>query len=129
MANVQIVIMIKGLKNSRDLKTKVNKLVEKGINLQLYLKKKHGHFKNQNNFLNLKLSTVWFEGALLVTVVFIKLKEVLGSKLKTFMAPATSSEKEEAKVTDQFLSCTGEDPGRDIYSLILVPAAEGYLAV
>ena len=39
MANVQIVIMIKGLKNSRDLKTKVNKLVEKGINLQLYLKK------------------------------------------------------------------------------------------
>ena len=56
--------MIKGLKNSRDLKTKVNKLVEKGINLQLYLKKKHGSFKNQNNFLNLKLSTVWFEGAL-----------------------------------------------------------------
>ena len=49
--------MIKGLKNSRDLKTKVNKLVEKGINLQLYLKK-HGNFKNQNNFLNLKLSTV-----------------------------------------------------------------------
>lgn len=80
MANVQIVIMIKGLKNSRDLKTKVNKLVEKGINLQFYLKKKHGNFKNQNNFLNLKLSTVWFEGALLVTVVFIKLKEVMGSK-------------------------------------------------
>lgn len=121
--------MIKGLKNSRDLKTKVNKLVEKGINLQLYLKKKHGNFKNQNNFLNLKLSTLWFEGALLVTVVFIKLKEVMGSKLKAFMAPATPSEKEEAKVTDQFLSCTGEDPGRGIYSLIFVPAAEGYLAV
>ena len=50
MAYVQIVIMIKGLKNSRDLKTKVNKLVEKGINLQLYFKKKHGNFKNQNNF-------------------------------------------------------------------------------
>lgn len=129
MAYVQIVIMIKGLKNSRDLKTKVNKLVEKGINLQLYLKKKHGNFKNQNNFLNLKLSTVWFEGALLVIVVFIKLKEVMGSKLKAFMAPATPSEKEEAKVTDQCLSCTGEDPGRGIYSLIFVPAAEGYLAV
>ena len=129
MAYVQIVIMIKGLKNSRDLKTKVNKLVEKGINLQLYFKKKHGNFKNQNNFLNLKLSTVWFEGALLVTVVFIKLKEVMGSKLKAFMAPATPSEKEEAKVTDQFLSCTGEDPGRGIYSLIFVPAAEGYLVV
>ena len=41
----------------------------------------------------------------------------MGSKLKAFMAPATPSEKEEAKVTDQFLSCTGEDPGRDIYSL------------
>lgn len=41
MAYVQIVIMIKGLKNARDLKTKVNKLVEKGINLQLYLKKKN----------------------------------------------------------------------------------------
>ena len=60
----------------------------------------------------------------------------MGSKLKTFMAPATPSEKEEAdqkvtekKVTDQFLSCTGEDPGRGIYSLIFVPAAEGYLAV
>lgn len=112
MAYVQIVIMIKGLKNSRDLKTKVIKLVEKGINLQLYLKKKHGNFKNQNNFLNLKLSTVWFEGALLVTVVFIKLKEVMGSKLKAFMAPATPSEKEEAKVTDQFLSCTGSYGGR-----------------
>ena len=44
MAYVQIVIMIlKDLENSRDLiknsemlKTKVNKLVEKGINLQLY---------------------------------------------------------------------------------------------
>ena len=49
MAYVQIVIMIlKDLKNSRDLiknsemlKTKVNKLVEKGINLQLCLKKKN----------------------------------------------------------------------------------------
>lgn len=41
MAYVQIVIMIKGLKNSRDLKTKVKKLVEKGINLQLCLKKKN----------------------------------------------------------------------------------------
>ena len=74
------------------------------------------------------MSTVWLEAALLVSVVFIKLKEVVGSKLRAFMAPATPSEKEEAKVTDQFLSCTGEDPGWGIYSLIFVPA-EGYLAV
>ena len=81
------------------LKTRVSKLVEKGINLQLFKKKKHGNFKNQNNFLNLKLSTVWFEAALLVSLVLIKLKEVMGS-----------SEKEEAKVADHFL-LRGKIPG------------------
>ena len=46
--------------------------------------KKHGFFKNQKNFLTLKLSTVCFEATLLVSVVFIKLKEVVGSKLRAF---------------------------------------------
>ena len=86
------------------LKTRVSKLVEKGINLQLFKKKKHGNFKNQNNFLNLKLSTVWFEAALLVSLVLIKLKEVMGS-----------SEKEEAKVADHFL-LRGKIPGGHLLS-------------
>ena len=48
--------------------------------------KTHGHFKNKNNFLTLILSTVYFEAALLVSVVFIKLKEVVGSKLRAFIS-------------------------------------------
>ena len=40
------------------LKTEVNTLVKKGIQSTMILKKKHGFFKNQNNFLTLKLSTV-----------------------------------------------------------------------
>ena len=48
--------------------------------------KNHGHFNNQNNFLTLILSTVYFEAALLVSVVFIKLKEVVGSKLRAFIS-------------------------------------------
>ena len=62
-AYLQIVIIIKDLKNSRDLKnwemlkTEVNTLVKKGIQSTMILKK-HGFFKNQNNFLTLKLSTV-----------------------------------------------------------------------
>ena len=61
--NLQIVIIIKVLKNSRDLKnwemlkTEVNTLVKKAIQSTTILKK-HGFFKNQNNFLSLKLSTV-----------------------------------------------------------------------
>ena len=39
------------------LKTEVNALVKKGIQSTMILKK-HGFFKNQNNFLTLKLSTV-----------------------------------------------------------------------
>ena len=46
--------------------------------------KNHGNVKNRNNFLTLKLSNVYFEVALLVCVVFIKLKEVVGSKLRAF---------------------------------------------
>ena len=53
------------------LKTEMNTLVKK---VRIY--------KNQNNFLTLKLPTVWFEAALLVTVIFIKLKEVVGTKLR-----------------------------------------------
>ena len=45
------------------------------------------------------MSTVWFEAALLVSLVLIKLKEVMGS-----------SEKEEAKVADHFL-LRGKIPG------------------
>ena len=48
--------------------------------------KNHGHFKNKNNFLTLILSTVYFEAALLVSVVFIQLKEVVGSKLRAFIS-------------------------------------------
>ena len=48
--------------------------------------KNHGHFKNKNNFLTLILSTVYFEAALLVSIVFIKLKEVVGSKLRAFIS-------------------------------------------
>ena len=39
------------------LKMEVNTLVKKGIHSTMILKK-HGFFKNQNNFLTLKLSTV-----------------------------------------------------------------------
>ena len=46
--------------------------------------KKHGFFKNQKNVLTLKLSTACFEATLLVSVVFIKLKEVVVSKLRAF---------------------------------------------
>ena len=46
--------------------------------------KKARIFKNQKNFLTLKLSTVCFEATLLVSVVFIKLKEVVVSKLRAF---------------------------------------------
>ena len=53
------------------LKTEMNTLVKK---VRIY--------KNQNNLLTLKLPTVWFEAALLVTVIFIKLKEVVGTKLR-----------------------------------------------
>ena len=58
-----MVIIIKDLKNSRDsknwemLKTEVNTLVKKGIQSTMILKKAR-IFKNQNNFLTLKLSTV-----------------------------------------------------------------------
>ena len=48
--------------------------------------KSHGNFKNKNNFLTLILSTEYFEAALLVSVVFIKLKEVVGSKLRSFIS-------------------------------------------
>lgn len=51
----------------------------------------------------------------------------MGSKSKAFIAPATPSEKEEAKVTDHFL-LRGKIPGGAFYSPIFVPA-EGYLAV
>ena len=47
---------------------------------------------------------------LLVSVVFIKLTEMVGPKLKAFMAPATPSEKEEVQVTDHFL-LRGKIPG------------------
>ena len=58
-------------------------LVKKGIQSTMTWKKVR-IFKNQNNFLTLKLSTVYFEAALFVSVVFIKLKEVVGSKLRAF---------------------------------------------
>ena len=54
---------MKVLKNSRDLKnwemlkTEVNTLVKKGIQSTMIFKKAR-IFKNQNNFLTLKLSTV-----------------------------------------------------------------------
>ena len=64
----------------RDVKTEVNTLVKKGIQFTMILKKAR-IFKNQNNFLTSKLSTVSFEATLLVSVAFIKLKEVVGSKL------------------------------------------------
>ena len=63
-AYLQIVIIIKDRKNSRDLKnweklkTEVNTLVKKGIQSTMILKKKVRIYKNQNNFLTLKLSTV-----------------------------------------------------------------------
>ena len=65
------------------LKTEVNSLVKKGIQSTMILKKAW-IYKNQNNFLTLKLLTVQFETTLLVSVVFIKLKEVVGSKLRAF---------------------------------------------
>ena len=67
----------------RDVKTEVNTLVKKGIQFTMIFKKAR-IFKNQNNFLNSKLSTVSFEATLLVSVAFIKLKEVVGSKLRAF---------------------------------------------
>ena len=66
----------------RDVKTNIG---EKGNPFTMVLKN-HGHFKNKNNFLTLILSTVYFEAALLVSVVFIKLKEVVGSKLRAFIS-------------------------------------------
>ena len=65
------------------LKNEVNTLVKKGIQSTMILKK-HGLFKNLKNFLTLKLSTLQFEATLLLSVVFIKLKEVVGSKLRAF---------------------------------------------
>ena len=65
------------------LKREVNTLVKKGIQSTMVLKK-HGFFKNQKNFLTLKLSTACLEATLLVSVVFIKLKEVVVSKLRAF---------------------------------------------
>ena len=65
------------------LKTEVNTLVKKGIQSTIIFKK-HRFLENQNSFLTLKLSTVEFEAALLVSVVFIKLKEVVGTKLRAF---------------------------------------------
>ena len=53
------------------LKTEVNTLVRKGNPIYNDIK------KNQNNFLTLKFFTV-------AGVVFIKLKEVVGSKLRVF---------------------------------------------
>ena len=47
----------KALKNWEMLKTEVNTLVKKGIQSTMILKKAR-IFKNQNNFLTLKLSTV-----------------------------------------------------------------------
>ena len=44
-------------KKLRDVKTEVNTLVKKGIQSTMILKKAR-IFKNQNNFLTLKLSTV-----------------------------------------------------------------------
>ena len=49
-----------------------------------YIGKKVRIYTNQNNFLTLKLSTVYFKAALLVSVVSIKLKEVVGSQLRAF---------------------------------------------
>ena len=66
------------------LKTEVNTFAKKGIQSSVISKKKVRIYKNENNFLTLKLSTVLFEAALLVSVVFIKLKEVVGSKLRAF---------------------------------------------
>ena len=40
------------------LKTEVSTLVKKGIQSTMILKKRSMDFKNQNNFLTLKLSTV-----------------------------------------------------------------------
>ena len=65
------------------LKTEVNTLVKKGIQSTIIFKK-HRFFENQNSFLTLKFSTVEFKAALLVSVVFIKLKEVVGTKLRGF---------------------------------------------
>ena len=48
------------------------------------IKKKSLFLKNQKNFLTLKLSTVKINAASIVSVVFIKLKEVVGSKLGAF---------------------------------------------
>ena len=48
----------KALKNWEMLKTEVNTLVKKGIQSTMILKKKVRIYKNQNNFLTLKLSTV-----------------------------------------------------------------------
>ena len=57
------------------LKTNIGKK-RKGNPFTIVLKNR-GHFKNKNNFITLILSTVYFEAALLVSVVFIKLKEVV----------------------------------------------------
>ena len=46
-------------KKLRDVKTEVNTLVKKGIQSTMILKKAR-IFKNQNNFLTLKLSTVYY---------------------------------------------------------------------
>ena len=67
----------------KDVKTEVNTLMKKGIQSTMTLKKSTD-FKHQNNFLTLNLSTVYFEETLLVSVAFIKLKEVVGSKLRAF---------------------------------------------
>lgn len=64
------------------LKTNIGK---KGNPFTMVLKN-HGHFKNKNNFLTLILSTVYFDAAFLVSVVSIKLEEVVGSTLRAFIS-------------------------------------------
>ena len=57
---------------------------KKGNPIYSNIKKSTDFIKTQNNFLTLKLSTVLFEAAFLVSDVYIKLKAVVGSKLRAF---------------------------------------------